>query len=259
MIRPEQPVERPVQAPADLAQLAAQLRLLYQPVINLREMRTTSVEVLARSSGPGETLAGPESLLAAMDGAAASMRLTCAVLHRGLVEQDSYGIGHKSGLCFVFNLPLDAMLHPKLITRIDGARTALLPPRQVGFELTERHPVTDTAGLGKIIARLLRAGYVVALDDVTPETPNLGALMRLPLRTIKLDRSVVTAADPANDAFIRRIAAAARDNNQAVVAEGIETAEVLHRMQALGVTHGQGFLFAAPLTAPALRDFLQKD
>ncbi len=222
-------------------------------------MRTTSAEVLARSSGPGETLAGPESLLAAMDSASASMQLTCAVLHRGLVEQDSHDIGHKSGLCFVFNLPLDAMLHPRLIARIDGARAGLLPSRQVGFELTERHPVKDTAGLGEIVGRLKRAGYVVALDDVTPGTPNLEALMRLPLRTIKLDRSVVTAADPANDAFIRRIAAAARDNNQSVVAEGIETADVLDRVRALGVTHGQGFLFAAPLTAPALRDFVQKE
>ena len=256
------PVSRPVPerapAPVDLQQLAGQLRLLYQPVISLRDMRASAVEVLARVFGPDDVLAGPEPLLAAMNSAAASMQLTSAVLHRGLAEQDGYNIGHKSGLCFIFNLPLDVMLHPKLIAMIDAARTGLLPPQQIGFELTERHPVRNTAELGQIVDRLLDAGYVVALDDVTPETPNLDALMRLPLRTIKLDRSVVVDESPAHDAFIRRIVAAAHDNGQGVVAEGIETAEVLRRMQDLGVTHAQGFLFAEPLTALALRDFLQK-
>jgi EAL domain-containing protein (putative c-di-GMP-specific phosphodiesterase class I) len=238
----------------DATQAAAALRLLYQPIIRLADMRPTRVEVLARMMTPDGALAGPEALLAAMTDQESSMALTGMILRRGLLEQA--GQLDKYGVSVIFNMPLDAMLHPRMIGIIKAIRAEGPITRLVSFELTERHPVRDVAGVGRIIAELAEAGYGVALDDVTPATPNLRALLALPLRTIKLDTSVVQSGAAADDAFIGEIVAATGARGQEVVAEGIETPETLRRMVALGVTHGQGFLFARPMTAAALPDFL---
>ncbi len=238
----------------DTTAAQAALRLLYQPIIRLADMRPTRVEVLSRMMTAGGVLAGPEALLDAMTDQESSMALTGMVLRRGLAEQagqlDRYGIS------VIFNMPLDAMLHPRMIGIIKAIRAEGPANGLVSFELTERHPVRDVAAVGRIIAKLAKAGYGVALDDVTPATPNLRALIALPLRTIKLDTSVVKSGAAADDAFIGEIVAATSARGQEVVAEGIETPETLRRMIALGVTHGQGFLFARPMTAAALPAFL---
>lgn len=231
------------------------LRLLYQPIVRFADMRPTCVEVLARMMTPAGVLEGPDALLAAMADQESSMALTGMILRRGLSELadpclDQYG------LTVIFNMPLDAMLHPGMVGIIEAIRAEARDNLLVSFELTERHPVQDVARVGRIIATLRDAGYGVALDDVTPATPNLFALIELPLRTVKLDYSVVTGGGAADIEFIRRIVAATAPRGQFVVAEGIETREILQLMRTLGATHGQGFLFARPMTAEMLPDFL---
>ena len=243
-------------APASMGwrALLGRVRLLYQPVIRLADMKPTKVEVLARTLERDGTLAGPETLLAAMDSGAASMALTEEILRQGLIEQAKHELG--DGLCFVFNLPLDAMLHPDMLIRVEATRAAVRPRGLMDFELTERHPVRDIGELSRMLGELLAIGYYVALDDVTPDTPNLDALVELPFRTIKLDCSVVSTAGDAHTAFIAKIVAGAARRGQAVVAEGIETLATLRRMRKLGVSHGQGFYFARPMPAADLREFL---
>ena len=73
---------------------------------------------------------------------------------------------------------------------------------------------------------------------------NLDGLLNLAIQAIKLDYSVTTSTQPEDQAFIRRIAALAKTNGQDLIAEGIETAATLDAVRKLGITHGQGFLFA---------------
>jgi len=244
--------------PPDPALLAS-IRIFYQPVVRLADLRTEYVEVLARAAAADGTLLGPESIVEAMTSPERSMRLTAGILQRSLDEYAEFNFaGQNLGLAF--NLPLDAMLHPELVARIEAIRAgSRLAARNTHFELTERHPVHDLNAARTVIIALHEAGFSLALDDITPGMPYLEALLEMPIRAIKLDRSVVTSTASADRAFIRAMIAQATPRRQNIIAEGIETPELRDQMRELGVTHGQGFLFSHPLPAARLRTFLHGD
>jgi EAL domain-containing protein (putative c-di-GMP-specific phosphodiesterase class I) len=237
--------------------LEASIRIFYQPILRLADLRLDHVEVLARAVGIDGTLGGAEAIVDAMTSTERSMRLTTSIMQRTLTEYAAFGFA-ENDLSVAFNLPLDAMLHPGLVSRIETIRAGSgLSTRNIRFELTERHPVHDIASAWSVISRMRDAGYDLALDDVTPTMPNLPALLGMPIRAIKLDRSIVTSPAGSGRDFIRAMVAIAAANRQDVIAEGIETEKVHNEMRGHGVTHGQGYLFARPLPATALRHFLR--
>jgi EAL domain-containing protein (putative c-di-GMP-specific phosphodiesterase class I) len=241
---------------SDLA-LIASLRVYYQPIVRLADRRPAYVEVLTRAEA-GDGTVGPEAVVDAMNGAERSMHLTTCIMRRALAEYEAFHFG-TCGLPIAFNLPLDAMLHPQLMAEIEAVRAQSgLAAQNIRFELTEQQPVRDLEAAAAAITALRNAGYGLALDDITPQTPHLSALMAMPIRAVKLDRSVVVSSAGGDRNFIRGTVARATANGQAVIAEGIETAELSERMHQLGVTHGQGFLFSHPLLAGDLQTFLLK-
>jgi EAL domain-containing protein (putative c-di-GMP-specific phosphodiesterase class I) len=240
--------------PSDRMLMAA-TRISYQPVVRLVDRKIAYAEILARDEDESGAISGPERIVRAMTHGKRSLSLTAHIIRHTLAEYQTAGIAEQN-LALAFNLPLDAMLEPSLIQTIDQLRAeAGLSPRFIRFELTETHPVRDLPTAQNIISGLHGAGYSLALDDVTPNTTNLHSLMAMPLYAIKLDRSVVTHAH--NTHFIQTISRMAAQNRQDVIAEGIETPETQALMQSLGVTHGQGYFYARPLSAAALLDYLK--
>jgi len=234
------------------------IRIFYQPVVRLADLRTEYVEVLARSENAEGELGGAATIVDAMTAPDRSMELTLSIMERALEQYESFQFG-ALGLGLAFNLPLDVMLHPRLVERMEAERARHhMPAAKIRFELTERDPVHDLPAARAVITRLRDAGFGLALDDITPGMPHLKELMAMPIRAIKLDRSIVISADkPAQD-FVRAMAGQAAASGQDVIAEGIETQMLRRRMLALGVTHGQGFLFSRPLPADKLQDYLRR-
>jgi EAL domain-containing protein (putative c-di-GMP-specific phosphodiesterase class I) len=252
-----------VEHPPEALPNVESIRVRYQPVVRLADMRPVSVETLARVVAADGQLIGPETIVQAMTNGERAMSLTRLIVQVALAERAE---GHFDRLCvaFAFNLPLDALLHPELLPIVEAIREeAGLRPALIRFELTENQPVTDLASAALVIGRLRDCGYRLALDDITPETPNLDLLLELPFSAVKLDRGVVMGALSAdaeeaarNLSFISRVAVHAGHFGRAVIAEGIESPRTLALMRELGVTHGQGFHFARPLPARALQPWL---
>ena len=234
----------------------ASIRISYQPIIRLADLRPEYAEVLARTAGTDGTLGGAETIVEAMTGTERSMRLTACIMQRALNEYTEHAFAAQN-LRVAINLPLDAMLHPDLVASIEHIRAgAGLPTSNICFELTERHPVHDLEAACAVITTLRTAGYGLALDDITPGMPYLPALLNMPIRAIKLDRSVVISEHPADQEFIRAMVAQATAKGQDIIAEGIETPDLRDSLRARGVTHGQGYLFSHPLPAAGLRQYL---
>jgi len=239
------------------------IRTRYQPIIRLADRRPSTIEILARIQHESGALAGPQAIIAAMTGSDDAMALSRAIVAHALRERQESRFDDLQ-LSFAFNLPLDAILHPSLHAMLDKLHEQQnLPPESLRFELTETKPVSDLPAIARVIDQLLEAGYRVALDDITPATPNLAALLELPFRAVKLDRFIVTGTRSrhartaaSNRAFIESISAQAQKTGRAVIAEGIESEATSRLMQTLGATHGQGYLFARPLPANALRPWL---
>jgi len=234
--------------------LVESIRITYQPIVRLDTLAPAYLEVLVRTADETGTLHGPQPLIDAMDSDEHSLALSAHIIRLALAEHPNFTPVPPCTLAF--NLPLDALLHPALMERIEASRaTAGIAPEHIQFELTETHPVTDLPATSEAIATLRAAGFNLALDDVTPDMHNLAALVTLPIAAIKLDQSVTNAADAATERFISELAAHSQSQGRIVIAEGIETESTLGRMRALGVTHGQGFLFAAAMQAGAIAEY----
>jgi EAL domain-containing protein (putative c-di-GMP-specific phosphodiesterase class I) len=236
------------------------IRIRYQPIIRLADMRPTTVEILARIQTETGTLVGPDAIIAAMTDGEYAMSLSGFIVQRALREHHENDFTQLK-LNFGFNLPLDAMLHPGLLDTLKKLHAnENVAPNALRFELTETKPVTDLPSITRVLETLHKAGYKIALDDITPFTPNLNALLDLPFSAMKLDRSVTTGAlsphaatAKRNHDFIRKIS---HHSARAVIAEGIETESTRQLMHNLGASHGQGYLFARPLPAGALHPWL---
>ncbi len=239
---------------ADPALLAA-LRIRYQPIIRLVDARMVHAEVLVRAAGDDGIMRGAASVLQGMTGSGATMDLTTAIIRRSMAEYRAYDFD-RLGIALAFNLPLDAMLHPDLLAQIAALRAAAgLAASRLSFELTETSPVQNLDEAAASIRALHSAGHDIALDDITPQTPYLAALMNLPINAIKFGHDLLSL--PGAMSFIRSMAALANARGLISIAEGIETQTQLAEMQAAGVTHGQGYLFSHPLPASELENFVQ--
>jgi EAL domain-containing protein (putative c-di-GMP-specific phosphodiesterase class I) len=231
--------------------LVESIRITYQPIVRLDTLAPAYLEVLVRTADEDGALHGPQPLIDAMDSDEHSLALSAHIIRLALAEHPSFTPVPPCTLAF--NLPLDALLHPALMERIEASRAAAgIAPEHIQFELTETHPVTNLPATSQAIATLRAAGFHLALDDVTPDMHNLAALVTLPIAAIKLDHSVTNADDAATALFISDLAAHSQSHGKIVIAEGIEDESTLSRMRALGVTHGQGFLFGAAMQAGAI-------
>lgn len=137
---------------------------------------------------------------------------------------------------------------------ISAVTARRLPPERIQIEVLESTVVTDSRVIANLEA-LRAAGLRIAFDDFGTGYAGLQSLARLPVDTIKIDRSFVAGARPSSveAAVIAAVVSLAGTLGKAVVAEGIETEAQRDYLQSVGCRLGQGHLFsrAVPRTALA--------
>jgi EAL domain-containing protein (putative c-di-GMP-specific phosphodiesterase class I) len=148
-----------------------------------------------------------------------------------------------------------AQLHePALAAEVEQAlRAAGVAPGQVGLELTESMLLEGAPHTLVALAQLKALGVRLALDDFGTGYASFAYLKRFPVDTLKLDRSFVAGLgrDPGDTAIVRAMVTMAHALGQRVTAEGVERAEQVAELRALGCDTGQGYYFAAPLAGAA--------
>jgi EAL domain-containing protein (putative c-di-GMP-specific phosphodiesterase class I) len=112
------------------------------------------------------------------------------------------------------------------------------------------------------IARLLQlksTGIQLSIDDFGTGYSSLSYLYRLPIDTLKIDRSFVSriGAQGEDSEIVETIVALAHHLKLDVIAEGVETAEQLAQLQALGCEYGQGYYFSRPVDAETASDLIE--
>ena len=136
-----------------------------------------------------------------------------------------------------------------------------LEPRYLELELTETILMEPTELTLKTLNELKAAGVRLAIDDFGTGYSSLGYLKRLPIDTLKIDRSfvrdIISNAD--DRAIIRSIISLARTLNLNVIAEGVETHEQLSYLQEQGSDGIQGFLLSEPLSSSSFMQLLKKE
>jgi EAL domain-containing protein (putative c-di-GMP-specific phosphodiesterase class I) len=131
------------------------------------------------------------------------------------------------------------------------ARRYGLQPAQLVIELTEREAVEDLNSLRASLATLRRHGVRIAADDVGAGNAGLRLLSEVDFDIIKIDLSLVRAGarhEP-SEAVLRALGEMARQRESTLVAEGIETADLLESVLELRFDAGQGYLLGRPRPA----------
>ncbi len=132
-----------------------------------------------------------------------------------------------------------------------------LPAHRLQLELTETQFAGDSTATSTILAQLRKSGIRVSLDDFGTGFSSLSYLRNLPVDSIKIDRSFVTAIHTDSSPIVKAILTTAEALGFDAIAEGIETAAQAETLIAMGAQYLQGYLFTgAPLPAEAAREWL---
>ena len=213
------------------------LAIHLQPIIDLGEGTIVGYEALARFDEPDGR--GPDWWFAEAHEIGLGAELELIAVRQALDVMPSI----PSDCYLSINLS-PAALELDLLTETLTATDL----SSVVIEITEHASVSDYERLNQNLGALRDQGARIAIDDVGAGFANMRHVTELHPSILKLDRSLVSEFYVADDrmALVGSFVGFARSASYTVVAEGVETAEELDALERLGVTHGQGYLFARP-------------
>ena len=224
-----------------------ELQAYYQPIVDLDTGTTVRLEALVRWSRPGCGLVQPNEFIDLAEQTGLIIPLGAWMLRRALTDcagwqADAPGVG------VAVNVSAHQFRTGDLVAMVQSLLTELeLAPGLVTLEITESLMLEHTAWNLAILEELRELGVRLALDDFGTGYSALTHLRRLPIDTIKMDRSFldgIAARD--GEATVRAIVELARVHGMEVVAEGIETEETRDLVRSAGCHRGQGYLFGRP-------------
>ncbi|MEW6694397.1 Cyclic di-GMP phosphodiesterase Gmr [Tepidimonas thermarum] len=235
-----------------------EFELHFQPRVDLRRDAVAGCEALLRWHRPGEGLVMPGTFIAVAEETGLIARLGQWVLHNAVAQAARWAAdGHP--LQVAVNVSALQFEQAHFVQDVAQALQAHgLPPHLLELELTESILIRDAdEALGKLQA-LADLGVALSLDDFGTGYSNLTYLKRFPLHRLKIDRSFIAAMpeDGVDAAIVAAIVQMGHALGMEVVAEGVERAEQLQPLRALGCDHYQGFWFARPMPAAALAALL---
>jgi EAL domain-containing protein (putative c-di-GMP-specific phosphodiesterase class I) len=237
-----------------------ELRLYFQPIVSMATGEIAATEALVRWQHPRRGLVTPSEFVPLAEETGLILSLGQWVLDEACQQARAWEVErHEAGLepselAVHVNLSAVELRDPHLAARVRSTlmRTGV-DPRRLVFEITETLLLDDAESVRATLGELRDLGVRFALDDFGTGYSSLSYLHTLPLDILKIAKSFVDglARGGREASFVRMIIELARTLGISVVAEGIETAEQVHALQALDCEYGQGFYLGRPQPAVA--------
>ncbi len=236
-----------------------QLVVHYQPLINLATNQVDRVEALVRWDHPTRGLISPANFIDVAEVSGIIRPLTRYVMRRAINDvSDFRRAGHEIGLAL--NISVRNLYEPSFVNSVrDTLAAANLPGSNVTLEITETQVMDDPILAHDVLGRLGSMGVKGSVDDFGTGHSSLSNLQSLPVNEIKIDRSFVlgmATGDDASATIVRSIVALGHNLGLDVVAEGIETQQMLDRLVELECDRAQGFHLAHPMSRANLSSYL---
>ncbi len=232
-----------------------QLRLHYQPVVDLHTGAVAGAEALVRWAHPSRGLLAPKAFLPA-----AEVTGQINALGRWVITTACQAL-HAAGSRLSaadFRLAVNAstreLHHPDFVPALRSAVTdADVDPEQLCVEVTEATLISDLDEASAVLQQIRALGVRVAVDDFGTGFSSLAYLHRLPVDTLKIDQSFVRTmtTTPTGEVIVSHVISLAHDLGLSVTAEGVETAQQRQRLRDMSCDHGQGYALGRP--RPTLR------
>ena len=228
-----------------------QLRIEYQPIVDLATGRIVEVEALLRWQHPQLGLVSPARFIPVAEETGLIVPIGHWVLEQACRQARAWRATAPNARDVMVGVNLSArqFRHPKLMADIARIlRDTGLEPSALKLEITESIVMQYMSSAIVTMQQLKALGTRLAIDDFGTGYSSLSYLQRFPVDTLKIDGSFVHGfeRDHRDMAIVRSVIALARGLDLTVTAEGIETEEQLAELQALGCSYGQGFYLARP-------------
>ncbi len=224
-----------------------QLRLVFQPTIDLRTGHVVGAEALLRWRHPARGDVEPEEFIPIAERTGLILPIGKWVLDEALRQARRWESGRQQ---VGVNVSAVQLRHPIFV---DHVRTALadhsFDPDRLILEITETVLVDEIESASTILAELRALGVRLAIDDFGTGYCSLSYLQRFPVDVVKIDRQFVSelGGGPRSSTLARMILQMTSSLEVSSVAEGIERPEQLAELRRLGCDIGQGNLLSPPL------------
>lgn len=218
----------------------------YQPVIHLATGEVVGHEAFVRWRHPTRGLLLPGEFLPAAETTGLLIPLGSWVLHTALHQLARWERGRSAPPMTMSVNVAAPQLCDEFVDLLERSLTVTgVMPTQVWLEVTESTLMVDVHRTRAVIDRLRALGVRLSIDDFGTGYSALGHLHRFPVDGIKIDGEFVSGLGVTrrDNAICQSVTSLALGLGLTVVAEGIETSQQLDLLQAMGCTHGQGWLF----------------
>jgi EAL domain-containing protein (putative c-di-GMP-specific phosphodiesterase class I) len=233
-----------------------ELELYYQPKIDLASRRAAGVEALVRWNHPSLGSIAPAEFIPIAEQSGLILPIGDWVLRTACEQSRAWA---DLGLPIAVNFSPLQFEKPNIVEEIAELLLETgVSPEMIELELTESMIIQNPEKVRSKLCRLKDLGLTIALDDFGTGYSNLQYLRRLPIDTLKIDRSFVADIpfDADAVAVARAIIGLGRSLGFNVVAEGVEQVGQAEFLAGEGCSLAQGFLFAAPMAPNDCRNWL---
>jgi EAL domain-containing protein (putative c-di-GMP-specific phosphodiesterase class I) len=245
-----------------IAITTGQLRMRYQPIVELGSDRIAGVEALVRWRHPVRGLLAPDQFMAMAEDTGLVVELDGWVLDAAVAQVTQW----RSSVLGLADFGMHVNISPLELRSPSFADDVLARLDRLGasasdllLEVTETQLMGEDPQTTRALEKLRAAGVGVGIDDFGAGYSSIGYIRRMFVDLIKIDRSLITGLDAVPQQ--RRVAAAILAVIEAfgltAVAEGVETRSQAEHLHALGCRYGQGYLWGRPVTARRMTEMLR--
>ena len=238
-----------------------QLELYYQPLMQLSPVRQVGCECLLRWHHPVKGLISPDNFIPAAEQSGEIVPIGYWV-----IDQSCANIARWQSLGIEFdkvsvNVSARQLRDPQFIKRVKQMiHHHGISAQRLQFEITESALMADVTLAVAMMKRLKGLGVTIAIDDYGTGYSSLSYLKEMPVDVLKIDRSFVSEMQQEADdqAIVKSTIYLAQALAIEVVAEGIETAEQMASLTAMGCQMGQGYHFSRPLPEAQFLEYMRQ-
>ena len=231
-----------------------ELELYFQPQANMRTRRVRGVEALLRWHHPQRGLLTPDHFIPLSEHTGLIRPLTSYVLEEAL-RQCSEWQDQGLGLYVSVNISAQSLLDLNFPDEVAGLLTRWdVPPQWLKLELTEGTLMGDPMRALRVLSKLSAMRVSLSIDDFGTGYSSFAYLKRLPVSSIKIDKSFVMnmLEDESDEVIVRSLIDLGRNLGVETVAEGVESEGVWNRLLRLGCDTAQGYLSGRPVSAAVI-------
>ena len=237
-----------------------EFEVFYQPQVAVQSQRVRGMEALIRWNHPSRGLVSPTEFIPIAEESGLITPISEWVMGAACRQARLWRDADMPPITMAINLSARQIEHPQFVDKFVQCLHKFMPDGNgIEIEITESTLMRDMDGAVGKLRKLADMGVEISIDDFGTGYSSLSYLKKLPINTIKIDRSFIhdlTGHMNNGSTIVAGIAAMAKGLKLKVVAEGVETQEQLDYLQTLGCDTYQGFFFSRAVNANAATEIL---